>query len=78
MIYLSYRVKGDVRVKKMHKGQSAIEYVLLAACVIAVMIVFLSPGGRMQTKVNSTIIEAVGQIGTMAEHTNFATGETIP
>ena len=41
---------------KNKRGQSTVEYILLVTAVIAVMIVFAaSPGGPLQTQLNSTL-----------------------
>ena len=56
---------------KDKKGQSAIEYILLAACVIAFLIFFLSPNGPMRNTIETNVNKAVDQISDMAEHTNF-------
>ena len=39
--------------RKKKRGQSTIEYLLLATAVIAVMIVILKPGGLFQNTMNS-------------------------
>ena len=54
------------------KGQSAIEYILLAACVIAFLIFFLAPNGPMRNTIETNVNKAVDQIGNMADHTNFS------
>jgi len=59
---------------KSSKGQSAIEYILLAACVIAVLIVFLSPSGKMFNTVSSGINATADQIYVMANKTDFSKG----
>jgi Flp pilus assembly pilin Flp len=41
---------------KNKRGQSTVEYILLVTAVIAVMIVFAaSPGGPLQTQLNTTL-----------------------
>ncbi|MDO8579971.1 MAG: class III signal peptide-containing protein [Candidatus Omnitrophota bacterium] len=40
---------------KKKKGQSTLEYIILVAGVIAVLIVFLAPGGIFQTSFNSIL-----------------------
>lgn len=54
--------------KKMSKkGQSTVEYVLLFAAVVAVLIVFLAPGsGVMSTSVDSSLQAGAGELDTMA------------
>lgn len=41
--------------KNLLKGQSIIEYVLLVAAVIAILIFFLRPGGMFDKSVTSTL-----------------------
>lgn len=56
---------------RTQRGQSAIEYILLATCVVAAMIIFLSPGGKMAQTIDAGINATVDQIGDMAASTNF-------
>lgn len=56
---------------KKNKGQSAIEYILLAACVIAFLIVFLAPNGPMRQTIETNVNKTVDQIANMAQNTNF-------
>lgn len=56
------------------KGQSAIEYILLAACFIAFLIVFLAPNGPMKNTIELNINKSVDQIGAMVNATDFASG----
>ncbi|HOD12349.1 MAG TPA: hypothetical protein PLO93_06215 [Candidatus Omnitrophota bacterium] len=56
------------------KGQSAVEYILLAACFIAFLIVFLSPNGPMKNTIELNINRSVNQIGAMVNATDFASG----
>ena len=56
------------------KGQSAIEYILLAACFIAFLIVFLAPNGPMKNTIELNINKSVDQIGAMVNITDFASG----
>jgi len=37
------------------KGQSVVEYIVLVAVIIAVLLVFLGPGGHFRGAYNSTI-----------------------
>lgn len=60
---------------KRNKAQSAIEYILLAACVIAFLIVFLAPGGLMHNTIGTNVNSAVDMIGMMAQSTNFQSGQ---
>jgi hypothetical protein len=57
---------------KSVKGQSAIEYILLAACVIAFLIFFLAPNGPMRNTIETNVNKTVDQIADMAENTNFS------
>lgn len=55
----------------LRKGQSAIEYILLAACFIAFLIVFLSPSGPMKNTIELNINRSVNQIGVMVNANGF-------
>jgi len=59
---------------KSNNGQSAIEYILLATCVIALLIVFLAPSGKMFNAIGSGVNAAVDQIYVMADKTDFSKG----
>ncbi len=41
--------------KKKKKGQSTVEYIILVAGVIGVLIIFLKPGGPFSKAYNSTL-----------------------
>ena len=58
----------------MNKGQSAIEYILLVTCIIAVLIAFLAPNGIMSRTIDSGINATVDQIALMTAGTNFESG----
>jgi hypothetical protein len=55
-----------------NRGQSAIEYILLATCFIAFLIFFLGPCGPMRNTIEVNVNKAVDQIGNMAQNTNFS------
>jgi hypothetical protein len=46
----------SVQPRKQKKGQSTVEYIILVAVVIAVLIVFLSPGGPFGQAFNTTLL----------------------
>lgn len=48
------------------KGQSTVEYLILVGIVIAVIIVFLKPGGVFQNSYNQTLQTATNGMTTMA------------
>ncbi len=52
--------------KMRTKGQSTVEYILLATAVVAVLILFTtSPNTGLRGKLNSTLTSAVDTIGDM-------------
>lgn len=59
---------------RSQKGQSAVEYILLAACFIAFLIVFLAPNGPMKNTIEVNINKSVDQIDAMVNATDFASG----
>ncbi len=54
-------------------GQSTVEYILLVAAVIAVIILFTGPGGAFRTKLQSTIDKTTNGMGDMANRLMNAT-----
>jgi len=52
--------------KNRKKGQSTLEYLILVTGVVAIMIVFLGPGGIFQQAVNETYITGTSQMNEMA------------
>ena len=63
---------------KNKRGQSTVEYILLVAAVIAVMIAFTtSPTGGLQSQLNSALGTAATQIGDVGSRlTNSEAGTT--
>lgn len=51
---------------KKKKGQSTVEYILLVAGVIAVLVVFLGPNGAFQTKYHTALNEGTDGMANMA------------
>ena len=49
------------------KGQSTLEYLILVAGVIAVLIVFLGPNGVFQPALNKTLASATNGMQNMAD-----------
>lgn len=56
----------------LKKAQSALEYIILVGSLLAVLILFLSPQGNMRQAIDRHIDEAVDQISTMAQTTDFS------
>lgn len=52
--------------QKREKGQSTVEYILLAAAVIAVLVLFLRPGGPFSGAYNSALEDASGSMNVMS------------
>ncbi|MFC1510698.1 Flp family type IVb pilin [Candidatus Omnitrophota bacterium] len=48
------------------KGQSTVEYVLLATAIMAVMIAFLGPNGPLRGSIRNTLDVAAGEMTTMS------------
>ncbi len=55
-----------VKLRKHKKGQSTVEYVVLVAAVIALLFIFLQPGGVFRTAFNATLTTGTNGMGTMA------------
>ena len=49
------------------KGQSTVEYILLAATIIAALVIFLAPNGPFQNAFNSTLATGTNGMVNMAE-----------
>ena len=62
---LKRNIEKNVKAKK--KGQSTVEFIVLVAAVIGIMIVFLGPNGPFQTAYNSTLKEGTNGMVNMAE-----------
>ncbi len=56
----------DAMQKRKKKGQSTLEYIILVAGVIAVIIVFLGPGGIFERRFNATLGSATDGMQNMA------------
>ncbi len=52
--------------KTRRKGQSTVEYIILVAGVIAVLIVFLKPGGIFQNAYNKTLTQGTNGMEDMS------------
>jgi hypothetical protein len=52
--------------QKREKGQSTVEYILLAAAVIAVLVFFLRPDGPFAGAYNSALDDATGSMNVMS------------
>lgn len=56
-----------VKVNRKKKGQSTLEYIILVAGVIAILIVFLNPTtGVFNTRFNATLSESTNAMQNMA------------
>ena len=53
--------------EKKKKGQSTVEYILLVAGVIAVLIVFLGPNGAFKKKYDQALNEGTEGMANMAK-----------
>lgn len=62
---LKQNIKNNVKGKK--KGQSTVEYIVLAAAVIAVLLVFLRPGGVFVNAFNQTLSTGTNGMTNMAD-----------
>jgi hypothetical protein len=56
--------------KKKKKGQSTVEYIILVAAVIGLLIVFLGPDGVFQTAFNDTLSAGTDGMFNMAQRLN--------
>ena len=52
--------------RKKKKGQSTVEYIILVAGVIGILIVFLSPNGPFRAAFNRTLSEGTNGMENMA------------
>lgn len=52
--------------KKKKKGQSTLEYIVLVTAVVAVILVFMKPGGIFQSRVNATLDTVTNTMTNMA------------
>ena len=55
-----------VNPRKKKKGQSTVEYIILVAGVIGILIVFLSPNGPFRTAYNATLTQGTNGMQNMA------------
>ncbi|HPN88616.1 MAG TPA: class III signal peptide-containing protein [Candidatus Omnitrophota bacterium] len=53
--------------KRKRKGQSTVEYIILVAGVIAVLLIFLRPNGPFHTAFNETLKTGTNGMETIAE-----------
>ena len=53
--------------KRKKKGQSTVEYIILVAAVVAVLIIFLRPGGIFATAFNATLASGTNGMLNMAD-----------
>ena len=55
-----------VKLRTKKKGQSTVEYVILVAAVIALLILFLQPSGIFRTAFNTTLATGTNGMTDMA------------
>ena len=55
-----------VRTKQKRKGQSTVEYIVLVAAVIAVVFLFLKPGGLFQNTLNGSLKASANTMNTIS------------
>ena len=55
-----------VKLKTKKKGQSTVEYVILVAAVLALLILFLQPNGVFRTAFNKTVARGTNGMQDMA------------
>jgi len=60
------RIKVE-KPRKKDKGQSTVEYIILVAAVIAVLIIFLGPNGVFKNAFNATLSTGTNGMENMAE-----------
>ena len=61
-------LKRNIKIKnrKKEEGQSTVEYIILVAAIIAILIVFLRPGGVFQNAFNQTLSSGTNGMADMA------------
>ena len=52
--------------KKKRKGQSTVEYLVVVAAVLAVLLVFLGPSGIFRTTYNATLAKGTSSMTDLA------------
>ena len=60
---------------KKRKGQSTVEYIILVAAVLAVLIFFLRPGGPFAKSVNAALDEGTQSMEDMGERLGNSRGK---
>jgi len=58
--------------QKKKKGQSTLEYIILVTGVIAVLLIFLRPGGVFSTSFNGTMAQGTNGMEDMANRLRFS------
>jgi uncharacterized protein (UPF0333 family) len=53
------------KLNRKKKGQSTLEYIILVAGVVAILIIFLGPGGTFQTSYENTMTESTSDMEDM-------------
>ena len=56
--------------RRKQKGQSTLEYIILVAAVIAIIIAFLAPNGPFRTRLNSTLQSSADTLGNFSTRLN--------
>lgn len=57
---------------KKKKGQSTLEYIILVTGVIAVLLIFLRPGGLFSTSYNTTLTMGTNGMEDMANRLRYS------
>ncbi len=63
---------------KNKKGQSTLEYILLVAAVVAVLVTFLGPGGTFSTNLGNTLEKSTNDMLNMANRLSTSRPEYDP
>ncbi len=65
------KTSAEYKIFKNNKAQSAMEYIILLAAIIGVLIIFLNPTGSFKNTVERTLNTTVDQLNRMTESINI-------